>query len=160
MTRVYPGSGRESYVQQRCARGAVLRCTVVLVERSYKQGGRRGKPPDPWGLIEAECQYRGEGGNVQVSSYPSSPAAKGRWCTIVSHSSKWYTWRHGAQCRGIDSCMGASRSIVVRMLTRGLSWRNAVGCTAARVACLVVPSIHSTGDGESASRPLSGFWWI
>jgi hypothetical protein len=40
MTRVYPGSGRGPYVQQVCAQGAVLRCTVVLAEGSYKQGGR------------------------------------------------------------------------------------------------------------------------
>jgi hypothetical protein len=31
-----------SYVQQRCARGIVLRCTVVLVEGYYKRGGRGG----------------------------------------------------------------------------------------------------------------------
>jgi hypothetical protein len=30
------------YVQQGCARGTVLRCTVVLAEGSYKQGGRGG----------------------------------------------------------------------------------------------------------------------
>jgi hypothetical protein len=29
-----------SYVKQWCARGTVLRCTVVLAEGSYKQGGR------------------------------------------------------------------------------------------------------------------------
>jgi hypothetical protein len=31
------------YVQQWCARGIVLRCTVVLAEGSYKQGGGGGK---------------------------------------------------------------------------------------------------------------------
>jgi hypothetical protein len=31
------------YVQQRCARGTVLRCTMVLVEGIYKQGGRGGR---------------------------------------------------------------------------------------------------------------------
>jgi hypothetical protein len=31
------------YVQQWCARGIVSRCTVVLAEGSYKQGGRRGR---------------------------------------------------------------------------------------------------------------------
>jgi hypothetical protein len=30
------------YVQQRCARGTILRFTVVLAEGSYKQGGRGG----------------------------------------------------------------------------------------------------------------------
>jgi hypothetical protein len=39
---VYPGSGRGSYVQQGCARGAVLQGTVVLVEGSYKRGGGGG----------------------------------------------------------------------------------------------------------------------
>jgi hypothetical protein len=31
-----------SYMQQVCARGAILQCTVVLVEGGYKQGGRGG----------------------------------------------------------------------------------------------------------------------
>jgi hypothetical protein len=31
------------YVQQWCARGTVLRCTVVLVEGGYKRGGRGGR---------------------------------------------------------------------------------------------------------------------
>jgi hypothetical protein len=39
---VYPGSGRGPYVQQGCARGAVLQDTVVLVEGGYKRGGRGG----------------------------------------------------------------------------------------------------------------------
>jgi hypothetical protein len=40
---VYSGSGRGSYVQQGCARGAVLQRTVVLVEGDYKQGERGGE---------------------------------------------------------------------------------------------------------------------
>jgi hypothetical protein len=32
------------YVQQWCARGTILRCTVVLAEGSYKRGGRGGGP--------------------------------------------------------------------------------------------------------------------
>jgi hypothetical protein len=40
---VYPGSGRGSYVQQVCARGAVLQGTVLLVEGGYKRGGRGGE---------------------------------------------------------------------------------------------------------------------
>jgi hypothetical protein len=31
------------YVQQWCARGTVLRCTIVLAEGSYKRGGRGGR---------------------------------------------------------------------------------------------------------------------
>jgi hypothetical protein len=31
------------YIQQWCARGTILRCTVVLAEGSYKQGGRGGR---------------------------------------------------------------------------------------------------------------------
>jgi hypothetical protein len=30
------------YVQQRCARGTILRCTVVFAEGGYKRGGRGG----------------------------------------------------------------------------------------------------------------------
>jgi hypothetical protein len=36
LTRVYPGSGRGPYIQQGCAQGAVLRCTVVLAERELQ----------------------------------------------------------------------------------------------------------------------------
>jgi hypothetical protein len=31
------------YIQQWCARGTVLRCTVVLAEGGYKRGGREGR---------------------------------------------------------------------------------------------------------------------
>jgi hypothetical protein len=31
------------YIQQWCARGTILRCTVVLAEGSYKRGGRGGR---------------------------------------------------------------------------------------------------------------------
>jgi hypothetical protein len=43
MTRIYPGSGRGPFVQQWCARGVVLHCTIMLAEGSYKQGGRGGE---------------------------------------------------------------------------------------------------------------------
>jgi hypothetical protein len=43
MTRINPGSGHGPYVQQGCTQGTVLRCTVVLAEWSYKQGGRGGE---------------------------------------------------------------------------------------------------------------------
>jgi hypothetical protein len=42
---VYPGSGRGPYLQQVCARGAILQGTVMLVEGGYKQGGRGGDAP-------------------------------------------------------------------------------------------------------------------
>jgi hypothetical protein len=35
---VYPGSDRGPYVQQGCARGAVLQGTVLLVEGGYVDG--------------------------------------------------------------------------------------------------------------------------
>jgi hypothetical protein len=40
---IYLGSGRGPYVQQVCARGAVLQSIVVLVEWGYKRRGRGGE---------------------------------------------------------------------------------------------------------------------
>jgi hypothetical protein len=41
------------YVQQGCAHGVVLQCTVILIEGGYKRGGRRGEASkslvDDWG---------------------------------------------------------------------------------------------------------------
>jgi hypothetical protein len=39
--------------------------------------GEEAVPPDPWVLIEAGCQYRGEGGKRVSVSYPSSPRGRG-----------------------------------------------------------------------------------
>jgi hypothetical protein len=44
---VYPGSGRGPYVQQGCALGAVLRCTMVLVEGATIVAGEEERPPGP-----------------------------------------------------------------------------------------------------------------
>jgi hypothetical protein len=41
-TGVYPCSDHWPYIQQGCAHSAILRCTVVFVEGSYKQGERGG----------------------------------------------------------------------------------------------------------------------
>jgi hypothetical protein len=38
------------YVQQWCARGTILCCTVVLAEGGYKRGERGGQPPGPRGF--------------------------------------------------------------------------------------------------------------
>jgi hypothetical protein len=39
--------------------------------------GEEAVPPGPWGLIEAGCQYRGEGGKRVSVHYPSSPRGWG-----------------------------------------------------------------------------------
>jgi hypothetical protein len=57
-TGFYPGSGRGPYVEQGCAQGVVLRCTVVLAEGGYKHGGRGG---------EASRSLRFDGGRVPIS---------------------------------------------------------------------------------------------
>jgi hypothetical protein len=38
--------------------------------------GEEAVPPDPWVLIEAGCQYRGEGRKRVSVSYPSPPPAR------------------------------------------------------------------------------------
>jgi hypothetical protein len=66
------------YVQQWCARGTILHCTMVLAEGSYKRGGRGGRASRSLRfLIEAKCQYRGEGGRRVSECYPSSPLQPG-----------------------------------------------------------------------------------
>jgi hypothetical protein len=55
---VYPGSGRGPYVQQVCARGAILQDTAVLVEGVTSEVGEEEIPPGPCKVIEAKCQYR------------------------------------------------------------------------------------------------------
>jgi hypothetical protein len=44
---IYPGSDRGPYIQQVCARGAVLQGTVVLVEGAKSETREEGKPPSP-----------------------------------------------------------------------------------------------------------------
>jgi hypothetical protein len=39
--------------------------------------GEEAVPPGPWDLIEAGCQYRGEGGKRVSVRYPSSPRGWG-----------------------------------------------------------------------------------
>jgi hypothetical protein len=46
-TQVYPGPGSGPYVQQGCAQGVVLCCTVVLAEGGYKRGGEQVWPLGP-----------------------------------------------------------------------------------------------------------------
>jgi hypothetical protein len=61
---VYPGSGRGPYVQQGCARGAVLQGTMVLVEGARSKAGEEEKPPNPCALIEANANNLDEGGRA------------------------------------------------------------------------------------------------
>jgi hypothetical protein len=42
---VYPGSGRGPYVQQVCARGAILQGTMVLVEGATSEAREEEMPP-------------------------------------------------------------------------------------------------------------------
>jgi hypothetical protein len=125
-TRVYPGSDHGPYVQQGCARGVVLRCTVVLAEGSYKQGGRGGEASRSLMFVEAKCQYPGCGRKrasaplsvvlLQPGDHPLHLRAKGRRFIVMQRNSNCYIWRHGAQRRRIDGCPGESCS-------RRASWR-------------------------------------
>jgi hypothetical protein len=46
-TGVYPGSGHGPYVQQGCALGAVLHCTVVLAKGATSVAGEEERRPGP-----------------------------------------------------------------------------------------------------------------
>jgi hypothetical protein len=66
-TGFYPGSGRGPYVQQGCARGTILCCTVVLVEGGYKRRWeRRSGLQVPEVLIEASANIVVKAERVQV----------------------------------------------------------------------------------------------
>jgi hypothetical protein len=66
------------YVQQWCARGTVLRCTVVLAEGSYKRGGRGGRASRSLRfLIEASANIVMRAVSVWECLLPLSPAARG-----------------------------------------------------------------------------------
>jgi hypothetical protein len=70
---VYPGSGRGPYIQQGCARCAVLQGTVVLVEGATSKAGEEEKPPSPCELIEAN----------------SNIVSECEWASCVRASSPW-----------------------------------------------------------------------
>jgi hypothetical protein len=66
------------YVQQWCARGTVLHCTVVLVEGGYKRGERGGRASCPRGfLIEASANNAVKEEIVRVCAIRRPPAAWG-----------------------------------------------------------------------------------
>jgi hypothetical protein len=47
------------YVPQVCARGAVLQCTVVLIEGATIEAGEEDKPPGPYWMIEVSANIKG-----------------------------------------------------------------------------------------------------
>jgi hypothetical protein len=65
------------YVQQWCAQGTVLRCTLVPVKGGYKRGGRGLQVPEV--LIEASANIVEKAESVWVIAVrrPVSPAAGG-----------------------------------------------------------------------------------
>jgi hypothetical protein len=67
----------EPYVQQWCARGTILRCTVVLAEGATSEAGEEAGPPGPRGTDWGKCQYCGEGKKCVVNALCPPPAARG-----------------------------------------------------------------------------------
>jgi hypothetical protein len=66
------------YVQQWCARGTVLRCTVVLAEGATSEAGEEAEPPGPRGLlIEVRANIVVKVESVRVSVIRRPPAARG-----------------------------------------------------------------------------------
>jgi hypothetical protein len=63
----YPGSGRGLYVQQGCARGTILRCTMVLIEGGLQaRRKRRSGLQVPKVLTEASANIMVKAETVQV----------------------------------------------------------------------------------------------
>jgi hypothetical protein len=110
--------------------------------------GEEEEPPSPRGLIEAKCQYRGEGGKPLLSvAPPPHPRAargpplvleaKGRQFTSMSHCSNYVCpgvdGRRGESCFSqasrrallpprsgfVGGHVGISRLVAARVLTRG-----------------------------------------
>jgi hypothetical protein len=66
------------YVQQWCARGTVLRCTVVLAEGATSEAGEEVGPPGPRGLlIEASANIVVKAESMRVSAICRPLAARG-----------------------------------------------------------------------------------
>jgi hypothetical protein len=96
------------YVQQWCARGTILRCTVVLAEGSYKRGGRgvRASRPQRF-LIEASANIVVKAVSVWVCSFFFSPRGKGT-------ASSFYRPRGGSlqACRAVlNTCSGMAHVV-------------------------------------------------
>jgi hypothetical protein len=112
------------YVQQWCARGTILRCTVVLAEGGLQ--ARRERRPSlqiPEVLIEASANIVEKAESVQASALvlplrpgdcPSFYRPRRRQFLGVSHCSS-YVWRYDAQYNVVDGRPGESifqRSVV------------------------------------------------
>jgi hypothetical protein len=66
------------YVQQWCARGTILRCTVVLAEGGYKRGGRGDQASRSQRfLIEASANIVVKAKSMWVGALCHPPAARG-----------------------------------------------------------------------------------
>jgi hypothetical protein len=66
------------YVQQWCARGTILRSTVVLADGGYKRGGRGGRASRSQRfLIEASANIVVKAVSVRVCLLPSSLPQQG-----------------------------------------------------------------------------------
>jgi hypothetical protein len=65
------------YVQQWCARGTILRCTVVLAEGGYKRGGRGGRASRSLRFIEASANIVVKAESVRARAIRRPPVARG-----------------------------------------------------------------------------------
>jgi hypothetical protein len=97
------------YVQQWCAWGTILRCTVVLAEGGYRRGGRGGRASRSQRfLIEASSNIVMKAVSVRVCLLLSSPCGKGT-------ASSFYRPRGGSlqACRAVlTTCGGMAHNIV------------------------------------------------
>jgi hypothetical protein len=96
------------YVQQWCALGTILRCTVVLAEGGYKRGGRGGGASRSTRfLIEESVNIVVKAVSVWVCS-PFSPRGKGT-------ASSFYRPRGGSlqACRAVvNTCSGMAHNVM------------------------------------------------
>jgi hypothetical protein len=104
--------------------GVVLRCTVVLVEGSYKRGERGGEASMSLRfLIEAECQYRGcrwKCASMQLSIVP--PAARGLPPPFISQGEAVYSHAERGR-RGGEASRSRRFLIEAECQYRGCRWK-------------------------------------
>jgi hypothetical protein len=109
VTRGLPWFRPGPYVQQCCARGTILRCTVVHAEGGYKRGGRGGRASRSQGfLIEASANIVVKAVSVRACLLPSSLCGNGT-------ASSFYRPRGGSlqACRAVlTTCGGMAHSVV------------------------------------------------
>jgi hypothetical protein len=113
------------YDQQWCARGTILRCTVVLTEGGYKRGRRRGRASRSQRFFDGgKCQYRGDGRKRVGEYYLSSPRGQGTAPPFIGQGGgSLQAYRTVlATCDGMADSATEWTAVLANLASDGASW--------------------------------------